>query len=85
MNFQSGTHTMSGRAGFTLPGTASQPITIQGVGSVIIQRSDANNNLWDFSGTNFIIKNLTFVGGSRGLRMGDGKTQFFYVHIIKLR
>ena len=30
VTFQAGTHTVSGRCGFTLPGTVSAPITIQG-------------------------------------------------------
>jgi hypothetical protein len=39
---------------------------------VIINRPDVNNNIWDFGGSNFIVKNIEFSGGSKGLRCGDG-------------
>jgi hypothetical protein len=43
-----------------------------GQGSVIINRPDVYNNIWDFGGSNFIVRNIEFTGGSRGFRCGDG-------------
>ena len=42
-----------------------------GVAGTIVKRNDASNNIWDFNGSNFIVKNIEFVGGSRGLRLGE--------------
>ena len=47
----------------TLTGEAGKTVTLT--------RSNALQNLWDISGTYLVIKNLEFVGGSRGLRFGE--------------
>ena len=58
----------------TVAGTSTQPITIRAKDgeAPVITRSDANQNLVNFVGAQFLVlKGLHFQGGSRGLRFQD--------------
>jgi len=71
--FMTGVYMLYYKFSFTLLGTPSQPIIFQaGAGeNVTIFRPNADQNIMDFQGTNFILQGIEFVGGSRGLRLGE--------------
>jgi uncharacterized protein (TIGR03382 family) len=71
--FSPGTYVLTGRLALTLPGTATQPITLRGQPGAIVRRNDANQNLIDFERATFVtLSGLEFAGGSRGLRFMAG-------------
>jgi hypothetical protein len=62
---------------FNKLGTATQPITIRAKDGEqpVITRPDANQNLINFTGAEFVVlKGLHFQGGSRGLRFQAGRS-----------
>jgi len=67
-----GTFIFDQKVSFWLNGTAEAPIIIQGEsGQHVVVVQEANQNIMDFQGTNFILKNIEFTGGSKGLRLGE--------------
>jgi hypothetical protein len=53
-------------------GSASAPITIRGAGSgqTIIQQASTSQNIVNVQGQYFGFYNMSFTGGSRGVRLG---------------
>ncbi len=72
MVFLAGTYTLGGRLGPSFAGTDAAKITIKGEDGkrVIFNRPNANQNIVDFTGSNFVIQNIEFTGGSKGIRLG---------------
>ncbi len=66
-----GTYELSGRFGFDIAGTESEPIVIRAADGARphFHRPDASQNIWDFSAEHTIIRGLEFSGGSAGLRV----------------
>jgi hypothetical protein len=65
-----GTYEVSGRFSVDLSGTANQPIIIEADdgASPLINRANANQNIWDLNVEYVTIRGLRFSGGSAGLR-----------------
>ena len=68
---EAGTYTLTERFSFALTGTQAAPIVIRAAdgADVLFHRPDADQNLWDFSGTWVTLRGLRFSGGSAGLRV----------------
>ncbi len=66
-----GLYTITERFSFALIATEQAPIIIRAAdgATVHFNRPDANQNIWDFSGTWVTIRGLRFSGGSAGLRV----------------
>ncbi len=65
-----GTYTLSSRFGVELHGTAAAPITIRAAdgASPVVNRPNANQNIWDLNAEYVVIRGIHFSGGSAGLR-----------------
>ncbi|KAH3764871.1 chondroitinase B [Pelomyxa schiedti] len=76
--FAPGTYSTTSRLGLSLDGTWENPITIgTQPGSstrAIIYRPNENQNIMDIDGYNFVLSDLEFTGGSKGLRLGYGNS-----------
>ena len=71
LTLEAGVFTLTERFSFSLTGTEEAPIVIRAAdgADVLFHRPDANQNIWDFSGTWVTIRGLRFSGGSAGLRV----------------
>lgn len=71
-----GTYTSSSKLKLVLVGTATNPIVIQGASGEArpVFQQTSGENVIDIDGEHFMIKGLEFTGGSRGVRLGEGRS-----------
>jgi hypothetical protein len=81
----SGQFTLNQWFSLTLSGTAGARIVVKGAGAsqTTITQQNANQNVMNVAGTYFSFYNMTFTGGSRGVRL-FGASPFFLTHMAKL-
>eukprot|EP01114_Cavostelium_apophysatum_P011276 TRINITY_DN2548_c0_g1_i2.p1 TRINITY_DN2548_c0_g1~~TRINITY_DN2548_c0_g1_i2.p1 ORF type:complete len:629 (+),score=131.01 TRINITY_DN2548_c0_g1_i2:51-1937(+) len=74
LQFAAGTYTVTSKLSVSWIGNITHPIIIEGEAGAqtTIYRPDANQNTIDIgTGSYFILQNLRFQGGSKGVRMGE--------------
>jgi hypothetical protein len=69
-----GTYTLNGYYALNLTGSSSSPIVVKGAGAgkTIINQQSTAQNIVNVVGRYFSFYNMTFTGGSRGVRLGPG-------------
>jgi hypothetical protein len=69
-----GTYTLTGYFALTLTGSQEAPIVIKGAGAglTVINQQSTVQNIVNIVGQYFSFYNMSFTGGSRGVRLGPG-------------
>lgn len=77
-----GQFTLNQKFGLTLSGTAGARIVVKGAGaSQTTITQNANQNVMDVAGTYFSFYNMTFTGGSRGVRLFDTSSDVLFENV----
>ncbi|ELR22027.1 uncharacterized protein ACA1_157590 [Acanthamoeba castellanii str. Neff] len=76
--FAAGTYTLTGYYALNLAGTAAAPIVVKGAGAgqTIIRQQSTVQNIVNMVGQYFSFYNMSFTGGSRGVRLGPQSASY---------
>ncbi|MEO0424305.1 MAG: right-handed parallel beta-helix repeat-containing protein [Pseudomonadota bacterium] len=79
-----GEHVITARLGVELNGTAQDPAVISGEGSATthLHRPNRQQNIIDLSGNHVDVRDLTFTGGDRGIRLERSSTAVRFERIV---
>ncbi|MEM9385294.1 MAG: right-handed parallel beta-helix repeat-containing protein [Pseudomonadota bacterium] len=84
VHFLAGKHLTTTRLGVTLIGTAEDPVIISGEGNAVshLHRPNREQSIIDLSAKHLVVRDLTFSGGSRGVRLERSSSHARFERIV---